>query len=228
MRKLLYVPIIHSEADLGRLGPTIERRSAALYGERRWAEHKETMARFWESVAEYLLSLDVARLKIYQDGLAADGELGRRIIAEAARRSSENYQIILDLIKKGAEIRKTEDTSLLVQEYEDMARRTSETAAETISSHYRSRMHQDHLTEERDRFTAKTINETLTEGEVGILFMGAYHNVLAHLAGDIVVEQVKEIGKVRDYFRQLLSRRDEEKIRQLARYLTAPILESRS
>lgn len=186
------------------------------------------MARFWESVAEYLLSLDVARLKIYQDGLAADGELGRRIIAEAARRSSENYQIILDLIKKGAEIRKTEDTSLLVQEYEDMARRTSETAAETISSHYRSRMHQDHLTEERDRFTAKTINETLTEGEVGILFMGAYHNVLAHLAGDIVVEQVKEIGKVRDYFRQLLSRRDEEKIRQLARYLTAPILESRS
>ena len=212
MRKLLYVPIIHSESDLGSLGPAIDRKTASLCGERRWAEHKETVSRFWQSVAEYLLSLDIAGLKIYQDGLVADGKLGMRVIEEAARRDSRNHQVILDLIKKGAEIHKTEDASLLIQEYENISRLDPT-----------SRGQRDRLTEERDSFVARTINETLKDGETAILFMGAYHSVLPRLARDIVVEQVKEVEKVRAYFEELLSSHNETSLQQLAHYLTRPI-----
>lgn len=224
MRKLLYVPIVHSESDLGSLGPAIDRRSASLCGEKRWAEHKETVSRFWQSVADYMLSLDSAGLKIYQDGLAADGELGRRIVEGAARGGSKNHQVILDLIKKGAEIRKTEDASLLIQEYESISRRLSGgEPSEAISSYPRSRAQRDRLTEERDRFIAKTINETLKDGEMAILFMGAYHNVRSGLADDIVVEDVKEQEAMKAYFQELLFGQDESRYQRLAGYLASPI-----
>jgi len=226
MRKLLYVPIIHSESDLGSLGPVIDRRSASLVGEKRWAQHKETVSRFWHSVADYLLSCDAVGQKIYQDGLAADGELGRRIVEEAARRGSKNHQLILDLMEKGAEIRKTEDASLLIQEHQSISRLASEKPPETTSGDPRAQS--ERLAEERDRFIAKSINETLRDGETAVLFMGAYHSVLSHLAKDIVVEQVKEVEKVRAYFHDLFSRRNETRVRQLAHYLAAPISETRS
>jgi len=228
MRKLLYVPIIHSESDLGSLGPAIDRRSASLCGEKRWAEHKETVSRFWQGVADYLLSLDGAGLKIYQDGLAADGELGMRIVEEAASRGSKNHQLVLDLINKGAEIRKTEDASLLIREYEGISRLAGGEPSETISSHVRSRGHSSRLTEERDRFIAKTVNETLRDGETAVLFLGAYHSLLSYLATDIVLEQVKEVEKVRAYFRELFSAHNETRLQQLAHYLASPIPASRS
>lgn len=221
MRKLLYVPIIHSESDLGSFGPAIDRRSASLCGEKRWAEHKETVSRFWRSVSDYLLSLDVAGLKIYQDGLAADGDLGRRVIEEAASRGSNNHQIILDLIKKGAEIRKTEDASLLIQEHESVSRLASGQPPGTTFSDPKAQS--ERLAEERDRFIAKTIDETLRDGETAVLFIGAYHSVLSYLTRDIVVEQVKEVEKVRVYFGELFSRHDETRFRQLAHYLATPI-----
>jgi hypothetical protein len=228
MRKLLYVPIIHSEPDLGSLGPAVNRRSASLSGEQRWAEHKETVSRFWQSVADYLLSLDCTSLKIYQDGLAVDGELGTRVIAEAARRGSKNHQVVLDLIKKGAEITKTEDTSLLIQEYESISMLARGEISETISSHSRSREHRDRLTKERDRFIAKTVNETLRDGETAVLFLGAYHSVLSHLASDIVVEQVKDVEKMKAYFRELFYGHSETRLRQLAYYLATQVPASRS
>ena len=220
MRKLLYVPIIHSEADLGSLGPAVERRSASLYGEKRWVEHKETVARFWESIAEYLLSLDAASLKLYQDGLAADGELGRRIVEEAAQRGSMNYRILLRLMNKGAELRKTEDASLLAQEL-----RLAQEEAVVGNTIYQKEfsLRKARLTEERDKFIASAIVETLEQGETGILFIGAYHNVHLYLPGDIAVEQLKEPDKVNAYFEELVSGRGGETFQCLASYLTSPV-----
>ncbi len=215
MRSLLYLPIIHTEADMGSMAATIERESASLCGQERWSRHRETVAKFWQSVVDYLLSCDSASMKIYQDGLAADGEVGRKIIKEAARRGSRNHQVVLELIKKGAEIRKTEDASLLLQEYEHIYKLVSGKPSETVSS--------DRLTEQRDRFIASTINETLRDGEIAVLFIGAYHNVFPLLARDIVVKQIKDAEKVRAYFHELFSGRDETMFQQLAHYLTAPI-----
>ena len=220
MRKLLYVPIIHSEADLGSLGAVIDRESASLYGEKRWTEHKETVARLWESIANYLLSLDAANLIIYQDGLAADGELGRRIIEEASKRGSTNHQIILQLRNNGAEVRKTEDAPLLMEE---LGLACEESGVRNTLTRKERELKKSRLTKERDQFIARTINETLGQGEIGLLFIGAYHNVQAHLSKDIAVEQLKEQNKLKAYFAEFVSGRSGERLKQLAQYLTSPI-----
>ena len=219
MRHLLYVPIIHSAADLGTLGPEIERKSASLYGEERWAKHNETMAGFWATIARYRQSLDAASLRIYQDGLAAGGELGRRIVDEAANRGGVNYQIIRDLLERGAEIRKTEDVPLLMEEL----KLAQEDAAGKGTNPSLLRFKKARLTDQRDRFVARAIDETLEEGETGVLFMGAYHDVLRHLPRDIVVHQLREQDKVRAYFEALTSRGNAGKLEELGRYLAAPV-----
>jgi len=220
VRELLYIPIIHSEADLGSLGTAIDKRSASLYGEKRWAEHKETVARFWKSVANYLLSLDAASLKIYQDGLAANGELGRRIIEEAAKRGSMNHRVILQLLSKGAEVRKTEDASLLMEE---LRLAHAESGAASIRNCESLSFSKACLMDERDKFIARTIDETLKQGETAVLFIGAYHNVHLYLPGDIAVEYLKEPERVKAYFKELISGGRGKRFEQLAHYLVSPV-----
>ncbi|MBI2862626.1 MAG: hypothetical protein HYX89_07390 [Chloroflexi bacterium] len=86
---------------------------------------------------------------------------------------------------------------------------------------YRSR--KDSLTQERDQHIAEAINQTLQDGETGLLFIGALHDVLSGLAHDIDVEQVKDREAVRSYFQELFSGQDEAKCRRLADYLSGPI-----
>jgi hypothetical protein len=79
------------------------------------------------------------------------------------------------------------------------------------------------LLRRRDAHIAKRIFETLAEGETGILFIGAYHDVLSKLPADIEVIQVKDITKVRAYHRALIDLRHRKNLAELAVYLTAPI-----
>lgn len=223
MRKLLYIPIIHTETDLGSMASSIEASTAALLGEKRWARHKETIARFWQAVADYLSSIEATNLKIYQDGLAAGGDLGQRIVEVGAKRGSNNYGIILNLVRRGAEVRATEDAAMLQEEYDRLGKLTRPgLTAPTGLAHQEYETAQEHLTQERDKYIAANINATLREGEVGLLFLGAYHNVLPHLAPDILVEQVKEHTKVQAYFKALMQKRSEAEWERLAAYLAAP------
>jgi len=223
VRKLLYVPIIHMAPDLGSEAAAIDSKSASLLGEERWAKHKESVAKFWERIADYFATVDTSTLKIYQDGLPADGALGRKIIEEAAKRGSKNHQIILSLIARGAEIIKTEDPSLLKEEYEYITKLTHSRSIQEktiVSARYKLRKNQ--LTKERDKFVAKTINETLGEGETGLLFMGSYHNIFPFLPKDIVVKQVKDQETISAYFTELVSGVEGRKFEQLAEYLASP------
>ncbi|NQT73939.1 MAG: hypothetical protein HQ553_14420 [Chloroflexi bacterium] len=222
MRKLLFIPIIHNEADLGSLGPAMQKRSAALYGEDVWTVHNETVAKFWQSIADHLMSLDATNLKIYQDGLPVDGDLARRIIEGAAEKGSTNHQIILQLSNKGAEVRRTEDISLLGEE---LKLALEEASSENVPIPEID-LRREQLTEERDRFISKTIDETLQPGETGLLFMGAYHNVHNHLPRDIIVEQIKDQEQVKAYFQCLISGKG-DRLEHLAQQMTAPIITSR-
>ncbi len=225
MRRLLYVPIIHEEADMGSVGAVLARKTAALSGERRWAIHKETVAKFWQSVAAYVRSFDPCRMKVYQDGWVADGNVGRRIVEEAAGRGSRNYQLILDLIDRGAEVRKTEDAVLLLRERENILGLAQE---QSPGKHRRNslqaRGRKDRLTEERDRFIAHTINTTLQDGEIGLLLIGAHHDVASRLPEDISVTAVKEPEQVMAYFEELLHGQDEKRLAALAENLTSPVI----
>jgi len=227
MRRLLYVPIVHDEADLGSAGTSLAQMSATLSGERRWTIHGGTMREFWESVATYLRSLDLDRLKVYQDGLAADGEIGRRIVEEAARRGSKNYQLVLDLMDRGAELRRTEDPALLLQERESiLGLAQQESVRERLGSSQSYRRQRGRLIEKRDEFMAQTVNATLKEGEVGVLFIGAYHDVASHLVEDISVKAVKDPQTVRNYFSELLLSCDDRSFEKLARYMASPVTPS--
>lgn len=223
MRRLLYIPIIHSEADLGSTGSGLARQSAALSGEERWAIHQETVSKFWESVAAYLRSLDSRRLSVYQDGLPADGETGRRIVEQAAARGSQNYQLVLEMLNSGAELRKTENPVLLLREYENIH---SSGEGQRDTEQYRSQ--RDRLLEERDAFIAETIGATLKEGELGVLFMGAFHNVTPRLAADISVEMVKDPEMVQAYVDSLFGDHDDERLEKLGQYLAGPVLTGRA
>lgn len=224
MRKLLYVPIIHMEPDLGSLAPDIDKISGARYGQKRWEEHKKVILHFWHSISDFFDSLDITNLKIYQDGLMANGVLGLKIIQEGAKKGSKNHQIVLKLVEKGAEIRQTEEINLLKEEYEYIVKLSqSKSFLERGLTYLQYKMRKGRLLDERDKFIAKTINQTLQEGETAVLFLGAYHNVLPRLSEDIVVKEVKEQKKVKAYFDELIFGKDENRFEELAKYLTFPV-----
>jgi len=224
MRRLIYIPIIHTDSDMGSLASSLELNTAAVCGEERWERHKATASKFWQIVSDYLETLDAQSLKVYQDGFVSDGRLGKRIIKEGAERGSKNYEIILNLLSRGAEIVPTEDMALLEEEYEYISRIVkAETPSQRALAYKEYESRKGQLMIERDGFIARTINGTLKDGEVGILFIGVYHDVVPHLAGDIAVEQLKEREKVKAYFDELMYGRHERSLERLTTSLTSPI-----
>lgn len=218
------MPILHMEADLGSVASDIDQRSSLICGEEKWKKHKQAVSHFWDSLATYFQRLEATNLKIYQDGLVADGELGRRIVEAGAEMGSKNYQILLQLIERGAELVRTEEVSLVKQEYEYIIRLAqSKSLLQRGQAYFQYRMHKARLTEERDRSIGQRINGTLGEGQRGVLFLGAYHNVLPLLAKDIAVTELKEQERVRAYFDELTRGRDERRFDELAKYLASPI-----
>lgn len=225
MRRLLYVPIIHGEADLGRAGGALAGHSAALAGRRSWQRHGETVDRFWQSVVTYLERLDPTTLKIYQDGHPADGALGLRIVEEAAGRGSRNYQVVRELTRRGAELRKTEDPEFLLAERDNVLRAVgnAQDGGPPPGNEQYLRVVGE-LMVKRDAFIARTILATLREGELGVLFIGANHKVAPLLEGPLAVERLKDPALVRDYLEELLTKGDTRRLEQLRRRLIAPIV----
>jgi len=195
-RRLIYVSIVHSQADLGSLATGI----GAI--EKKWLDaeerrrHQQEVAGFWERlkagvperVEKELAGAGWDRLRIYQDGLPGGGEMARRIVTEVAEKGSPNYQIVEGLLQRGARLEQTEDPALLREEYElirQVATASGPAEAGPAQQAYRRRSRA--LLEERDRFIAKRIDESLKAGEVGLLFIGAYHRVVSYLPQDIEV-----------------------------------------
>ncbi len=217
------IPIIHMSADLGTLAPAMDIRGVVELGKDFWLRHKETVTRFWDSIAEFLNSLEVKGSKIYQDGLIADGEMGIRIVKEGVKEGSKNYEIISGLLKRGASLVKTEDLSLVKKEYDSLSKivRSKSSGGKIVAS-LRYKLIENKLLKERDNFIANRIDETLGDGEVGILFIGAYHDVIPKLPQDIEIREVKKAEKVREYQRLLSNpRRDKGRFKQLTEYLVS-------
>jgi hypothetical protein len=157
--------------------------------------------------------------------LIADDTDGLRIVKEGISRGSKNYAIIGNLLERGTVLVKTEDPALVKQEHAYITKvAQSKSLREKETAALRYKLTRSKLLKQRDDFIAKRIGETLGEGDTGILFIGAYHNVIAKLPQDIKIEEVKKVGKVRGY-QKLLSnpRRDKRHFKQLAEYLISPV-----
>lgn len=224
MRTLIYVPIIHTDADMGSVGAAIEKQSSAYIGSERWLKHKQMVGKFWGNVTAYFAAYDAANLKIFQDGLPAGGELGMKIVLKAAGQGSLNYRIILDLLNRGAVLCQTEDPGLLRTEYEllnSLVQPAGHPKKQISRPQHKSRL--ERLMIERDKFVAGSIDTSLNEGETGVLFMGSFHDVLKRLPAGIQVKQLKDRGKVNAYFAILLRKEDPLKLKELSDYMACPL-----
>jgi hypothetical protein len=190
MRMLIVIRIVHTPFDMGSVREDLVKEGVARMGRQRWEENQRRIEQFWNEVETEvdLLGLDSKGLHIYQDGLPCAGALGERIVRETAAKGSRNYQIVQKLMDQGAKIEATESPTLLRQEYDyikafmeaksDVERREAEASYNSVK---------DKLLEERDAFIAGSIDTTLGDGETGLLFIGASHDVIPKLPKDIEV-----------------------------------------
>jgi hypothetical protein len=225
MKQLYYVPIIHTSADLGSLGTEVSRRGASELGEATWQKHQQVVEDFWESITRYFLALDVTGVKLYQDGMVADGEIGATIVNEGVKAQSPNYRLLRVLMDHGAILVRTEDFALAKEELDRLLQVTrAKSVAQKLAAFVRYRLVRDRLLDRRDRFIAQRIDQTLEPNQVGILFIGAYHNVRSLLARDITVRETKDTRKVREYHHLLhLGDTHRRRLDELGRYLRADV-----
>lgn len=191
MRKLIIIRIVHTPFDMGSARDGLEREGIARLGKQRWEENLRRIEKFWSEVEKEAepLATEPEKLRIYQDGLPCAGALGEKIVRETAAKGSRNYQIIQRLMDRGARIEATESPELLKQEYGYIkALLEAKTGEEKRTAEDRYSQVKDRLLEERDVFIAHSIDSTLKEGETGILFIGASHNVLPRISKDIDVK----------------------------------------
>lgn len=189
------VPVFHSEAEMGTVQSYMRAMSERVFGREGWARHQRDIAEFWDEVERSLegrlKSVDMRKVKLYQDGQVIDGPLGIKIAREIAQRGSRNHKILLALVEREATLMRTESFELLKEEYglvKAIAGARDPRERALASAAYRRRM--DDLLRERDAYIAKTIAKTLREGELGILFIGALHEVEKKLPADVEVELV--------------------------------------
>lgn len=181
-RQLIYIPIIHTEVDMGSMAGSLKKEYMQKYGIYKWHQHLKRINDLWISIEECLNQkhLCYRQVKIYQDGLPVCGnEL--QIVQDIAQRGGRNHQLLLKLISKGATLIGTEDAALLMKEYHLIKSTTMGKPVEkgTIRQNYMA---------ERDIFIASRIHETLKDRETGILFLGMLHKIVEILPSDIVVE----------------------------------------
>ncbi|MBI5050781.1 MAG: hypothetical protein HZC11_07925 [Nitrospirae bacterium] len=225
MRTLIYVPVIHTSADLGSLAGDVTKRGIADLGEEVWKEHIKTIEGFWDAISHYFNSIDVTDMKIYQDGMIVAGEMGRKIVEETAETGSRNHELLLSLLKRGAILVKTEVFKLVKEERDRLLAITqAKSIAQKIIAFIKYKLVKNRLLNKRDDFIAKRIDETLNNGETGLVFIGAYHNLKERLPNDIQIKEIKDIEKVREYQKLLpFYNKNKERFEKLGRYLISEI-----
>ena len=183
MRKLIYVPIVHSEVDFGSLTHNLRKRYIDRFGLSVWRQRVKGVDALWQEIRTKVMALEIDfhKIKVYQDGLPVCGrEL--EIVQDLARQGSKNHQLLVELAERGATIMGTEDAQLLVEEYlrlRDGLDADSETGDRVTSG--------EDLLHRRDLYVAKRIRETLRDGETGILFIGLLHEVDEKLCQDMEI-----------------------------------------
>ncbi len=227
MRTLLYVPIIHTSADMGSLAGDIEKRGLKDIGESIWRNHLRTIDGFWDALFLYFDSINVSGARIFQDGMLADGDVGLTIIREGEKAGSKNHQLVSRLLRRGALLMKTEDFKLVKKERDrllEMIR--AKTTAERILGLVLYKLTKKRLLRQRDEYITQRIDWALQEGETGILFIGAYHRIKPRLPGDIKIKEIKETRKIREYQALLpFYQKNRKRFEDLSGYLVSRIEE---
>jgi hypothetical protein len=188
-RTLIYIPIIHTQADMGALSEAIQRLKVKRLGRKGWERNVNLVNKLWAQIESAIerLALPYDRVRLYQDGLPVCGR-EVEIVTELGKAGSRNHGLLHRLREKGATIMGTESSELLVEEYqlfkEDFASGKPEFATREEP---RRKALRDSLLKRRDEYIAGRINETLRAGETGLIFLGMLHSLGSWLDKDIWV-----------------------------------------
>ena len=182
----MYVPIIHTLADMGTLGVAVRGMKLSALGRQGLTRNAAVVEKMWAQIESVLANLPVTpgSTRVYQDGLPVCRH-EQEIVSELAGAGNRNHRLLLKLQERGATLMGTESPELLVEEYQLAA--AAFTSGATVRTEIRQKQLRDTLLEKRDRYIAARINGTLGTGEDGILFMGMLHEVAGYLDSDIDV-----------------------------------------
>ncbi len=201
MRRLLIIPIVHSRSDLGSLDNLANQFKAAAVGVVRAQLAQNAIDGFWSALRDMFAQsdLDLENVLIYQDGLPYVSnvalQIESRIVSDLAQAGSPNHQLVQCLMQQGAALVGTESPDLLIKEYNAARRKLlqgfratrddAQTTEQTVGDESHS---SESLLEQRDRFIANRIANTLGSDQIGVLFIGLLHDVQRYLPDDIHVE----------------------------------------
>jgi hypothetical protein len=125
-------------------------------------DFKTRTLEFWSYVEEKLQGFIGKIQRVYRDDVCEDGE---EALAYLSSVDHENSLIVNKLVEKGAVFEATEDVALL-GESKSWLEMAKDNPLDTI----RLEMYEETL-RERDGYIARQIDETLGDGETGVLFM---------------------------------------------------------
>jgi hypothetical protein len=225
MKTLILVPVIHMSSDMGSLAKDLNKRGIADLGEELWKDHIKTVETFWDELSNFFDAMHVSGMKIYQDGMIAEGEVGQMIVREGVKSGSKNYELVSKLLKRGAILVKTEDFKLVKKERDSLIAITqAKSLTKKLIAFMKYKVTKNILLKKRDEFIARRVGETLKPAETGIIFIGAYHNIKERLPEDIRIKEIKNTEKVREYQKLIpFYDKNRERIEELGRYLISKI-----
>ena len=189
MRRLRYIPIIHTEADMGALAASFRTVAIQKVGRQKWENTVTAVKEFWAVIRDEMekWNLPFPHVRLYQDGLPVCGREAE-IVADLAQSGSANHQVLVSLMERGARLMGTESPDLLLEEYNLVERVLAAGSMEEASKiKAQQRMLSQSLLLRRDQHIARRINETLGSEETGILFLGMLHSPMRWFAPDIRV-----------------------------------------
>lgn len=196
MRKLLYVSMIHEAADMGSLSGEMDAEGIKKYGKDAWSKHRKVVGEAWGNIEKIVKNAETAGgMRVYQDGLPESDELGMKVVNTVAEMGSRNYGLVKNLVDTGAKLEAAESKELLLEMYNYISRISDGDKMACVEYAEVA----DDLTDRRDAYVAKRINETLRDGELGVAFFGGRHSIVDKLDEDIEV-------RVLDEFRDEVSR----------------------
>ena len=188
-RVLIYIPIIHTQVDMGTLARSVRRLTTQKLNRQAWKRNEDVIRGLWEEIRRAVegWKLPWKHVRLYQDGLPRCGREAE-IVADLARAGSPNHQLLLSLMKKGAALMGTESPDLVLEEYR-IAQQilAAEDPKEATRLHARHDARRRSLLARRDQYIARRLNESLLAGETGLLFLGVLHSLDSRLAKDIAV-----------------------------------------
>jgi hypothetical protein len=195
MRQIYIIPIIHSRHDLGSLEQSIRDAKSQFASSSAMESNQRVVDFFWNELQYGIESwrLDYSNTYVFQDALPFTGHperiLEHRIVDELATKGSANHKLVQWLVEQGATLEGTESTELLLREY-DLVRKSLAEGGHRYDEPAKSSSTGEvveTLLNQRDRFIAGRIAETVNDDQIGILFIGMQHRVQDYLQPDFQV-----------------------------------------